>query len=470
MLFNSFEFLLFFPLVCIVYFLLRKRQIQNTFLLISSYYFYMNWKPVYAILILASTIITFFSGCWVEKLTDIRKRKYVLWACLILNLGILFIFKYFNFINESVFQLLDVFGMRWKVPNLDVLLPVGISFYTFQAIGYSIDVYKGTIKAERDFFTYALFVSFFPQLVAGPIERAKNLLPQFHEQHFFNSQRAIDGFKQMLWGFFMKLCVADMLGNYVDAVYNNVSQHNGTSILLATVFFTFQIYCDFGGYSNIAIGAAKVMGFKLMENFRRPYLSQTIKEFWKRWHISLSTWFMDYVYIPLGGNRVKYSRHLFNLMVTFMVSGLWHGANWTFVIWGALHGCYQVIGNVFRKYVYKPKYESVLSKVAGTLFCFVLVSFAWLFFRANNVADAFDIVNKIITERGTLFVDQNVFVVGFMSLLILMFKDIKDQFELRFNFLHSKFCFIRYASIIALTSYVLLFGALSGGQFIYFQF
>ena len=445
MLFNSFEFLLFFPLVCIVYFLLRKRQIQNTFLLIASYYFYMNWKPVYAILILASTIITFFSGCWVEKLTDIRRRKYVLWACLILNLGILFIFKYFNFINESVFQLLDVFGMRWKVPNLDVLLPVGISFYTFQAIGYSIDVYKGTIKAERDFFTYALFVSFFPQLVAGPIERAKNLLPQFHEQHFFNSQRAIDGFKQMLWGFFMKLCVADMLGNYVDAVYNNVSQHNGASILLATVFFTFQIYCDFGGYSNIAIGAAKVMGFKLMENFRRPYLSQTIKEFWKRWHISLSTWFMDYVYIPLGGNRVKYSRHLFNLMVTFMVSGLWHGANWTFVIWGALHGCYQVIGNVFRKYVYKPKYESVLSKVAGTLFCFVLVSFAWLFFRANNVADAFDIVNKIITERGTLFVDQNVFVVGFMSLLILMFKDIKDQFELRFNFLHSKFCFIRYA-------------------------
>ncbi len=470
MLFNSFEFLLFFPLVCIVYFLLRKRRVQNTFLLIASYYFYMNWKPVYAILILASTIITFFSGCWVEKLTDIRKRKYVLLACLILNLGILFIFKYFNFINESVFQLLDVLGVRWKVPNLDVLLPVGISFYTFQAIGYSIDVYKGTIKAERDFFTYALFVSFFPQLVAGPIERAKNLLPQFHEQHFFNSQRAIDGFKQMLWGFFMKLCVADMLGSYVDAVYNNVSQHNGTSILMATVFFTFQIYCDFGGYSNIAIGAAKVMDFKLMENFKRPYLSMNIKEFWKRWHISLSTWFMDYVYIPLGGNRVKYPRHLFNLMVTFMISGLWHGANWTFVIWGALHGCYQVIGNVFRKYVYTLKYDSVLSKIVGTLFCFVLVSFAWLFFRANNVADAFDIVRKIITERGGLFVNQNVFIVGFMSLLILVFKDVKDQFEWRLHFLHSKFCFIRYASVIGLTSYILLFGALSGGQFIYFQF
>lgn len=239
--------------------------------------------------------------------------------------------------------------MRWNVPNLDILLPVGISFYTFQAVGYSVDVYRGTIKAEKNFFTYALFVSFFPQLVAGPIERAKNLLPQFHEEHSFKYDDVAEGFKQMLWGFFMKLCVADRLSAYVDAVYNNVGNHNGTSMIVATIFFTFQIYCDFGGYSNIAIGAARVMGFRLMENFKRPYLSMSVKEFWKRWHISLSSWFMDYVYIPLGGNRVKYGRHLLNLMITFLVSGIWHGANWTFFLWGALHGTYLVIGNVFRR-------------------------------------------------------------------------------------------------------------------------
>jgi len=319
MLFNSFEFLIFFPIVCIIYFLLGKNKFRNPFLLIASYYFYMNWKPIYALLILTSTILTYVCGLLVEKYSaDTRKKKLYLTVSIVLNFAILFVFKYFNFINESIFELLSLFGLRWSVPNLDILLPVGISFYTFQAVGYSVDVYRGTIKAERNFFTYALFVSFFPQLVAGPIERAKNLLPQFHEEHSFEYSRVVEGLRMMLWGYFMKSCVADSVAPYVDTIYNNVADHSGVSFVIATILFTFQIYCDFGGYSLIARGAAKVMGFNLMENFHRPYLSLSVKEFWKRWHISLSSWFMDYVYIPLGGNRCKYSRHLTNRSNTVM--------------------------------------------------------------------------------------------------------------------------------------------------------
>ena len=251
MLFNSFGFLVFFPIVCIVYFLLKNNKLRIPFLLIASYYFYMNWNPAYAILILTSTILTYLCGLFVEhNLNNKRKKKIYLVVSLVINFSILFIFKYFNFINESIFTVLEYFGLRWSVPNLDVLLPVGISFYTFQAVGYSIDVYRGTIKAEKNFITYALFVSFFPQLVAGPIERAKNLLPQFHEEHEFDYNNIIEGLKLMLWGYFMKVCVADVLSEYVNATFNNVAQHNGTTFILATIFFTFQIYCDFAGYSR----------------------------------------------------------------------------------------------------------------------------------------------------------------------------------------------------------------------------
>lgn len=471
MLFNSLQFLIFFPLVCIIYFTLKDNKSRIPFLLIASYYFYMNWNPAYAILIFVSTLLTYLCGIFVEKYKeDNRKKKLFLTISLIINFSILFVFKYFNFINESVFVILEHLGIRWNVPNLDVLLPVGISFYTFQAVGYSIDVYRGGVKAERNFIIYALFVSFFPQLVAGPIERSPNLLPQFYEEHKFSYNNAIEGLKQMLWGFFMKICVADTLANYVNAVFNNVEHHNGTSLILATIFFTFQIYCDFGGYSNIAIGAARVMGFRLMENFHYPYFSLNIKEFWRRWHISLSSWFMDYVYIPLGGNRVSYPRHLLNLMITFLVSGIWHGANWTFVLWGALHGCYQVIGNIFRKYIYTPKYSTVISKVVSTLFCFVIVAFAWIFFRANNVNDAFLIIEKIFTQQGALFVDSLSFVCGFAGLFILIIKDFKDNFNINIHFMHSKYVVIRYISVVALITYIILFGSFGSGQFIYFQF
>ena len=262
MLFNSFDFLLFFPVVCIIYFLLPNNRYKNPFLLIASYYFYMNWEPIYAVLILLSTGLTYICGVLVEKNEIKNRKKIFLTFSLLINFSILFIFKYYNFINESVFNLLSAAGIRLNLPSFDFLLPVGISFYTFQAVGYTIDVYRGNIKAEKNFFIYALFVSFFPQLVAGPIERAKNLLPQFHIEHKFNPDDVVEGLKKMIWGFFMKLCVADVLSNYVDAVYNNVSYHNGFSMFIATIFFTFQIYCDFAGYSNIAIGTARVMGFK----------------------------------------------------------------------------------------------------------------------------------------------------------------------------------------------------------------
>ena len=471
MLFNSFEFLIFFPVVCIVYYLLKNNRWRIPFLLVASYYFYMNWEPLYAVLIMTSTVLTYLCGLLVERhANDEPKKKAFLVVSLVINFAILLFFKYFNFINESVFSLLEMAGIRWTVPNLDVLMPVGISFYTFQAVGYSIDVYRGTIKAERNFFTYALFVSFFPQLVAGPIERAKNLLPQFHEEHRFNYDEAIEGLKQMLWGFFMKLCVADMISEYVDVVYENVGHHNGTSLIVATLFFTFQIYCDFAGYSLIAIGAARVMGFRLMENFHRPYYSLNIKEFWKRWHISLSSWFKDYLYIPLGGNRVKYPRYLLNVMITFLVSGLWHGAVWTFVVWGGLHGMYQIIGNIWCKYVHKPEYKTTFSRILSTVFCFVLVSFAWIFFRANDVTEAFTIVGKIFTDYGAPFVDKSVFAYGLTALAILIFKDTKDEFNWKVNFMHSKHAVVRYISTAALIVYVLLFGSFANGQFIYFQF
>ena len=390
MLFNSIAFLLFFPVVCLVFFLIpaSRIRIKNLFLLIASYYFYMNWEPAYALLLLTSTIVTWTAAIGISHFPDKRRKKICLVSSLVLNLSILFLFKYFNFLSSNIETALQACG-------LGMLLPVGISFYTFQALGYSIDVYRGTTKAERDFATYALFVSFFPQLVAGPIERSNNLLPQFKEQHRFDYETLMAGVRMMVWGYFMKLVLADRCGTYVDSIFNNVDMHNGGSYLLASLLFPFQIYGDFAGYSLIAIGVARVMGFRLMENFHRPYFACSVGEFWHRWHISLSTWFKDYVYIPLGGNRVKKSRQYFNLMVTFIVSGIWHGANWTFLCWGTLHGlllCIEKAMGIGRK-----KYAGV-QRLGHWAVTFVLVCLAWILFRANNLEDAVTVMTGIFTR------------------------------------------------------------------------
>lgn len=456
MLFNSFLFLIFFPSVCLVYFLLPFR-LRNLFLLAASYYFYMNWEPVYAVLILISTGITWLSGILMERW---HRRKLILTLSLVSNLGILFLFKYYNFINESVFQLFRLWGIRWEIQGLNWLLPVGISFYTFQAIGYTIDVYRRTLAAERNFLTYALFVSFFPQLVAGPIERAANLLPQFKAKHPFQPEEMVGGLRLMLWGMFMKVVVADRISQYVDAVYNNYTEHSGSSLLLATVLFAIQIYCDFGGYSLVAIGAAKVMGFRLMENFRRPYFASSVTDFWRRWHISLSTWFKDYVYIPLGGNRVGRCRHYFNLLVTFLVSGLWHGANWTFVIWGGLHGMFQVVEKTVRVRFWGKAF-----------FTFLLVDFAWIFFRSANMGQACTVIHKIATDAtGPLFIHKTVLMYVFIGVSVLMLHDVLKEYYQSALERMMKYRGMRWGIYLSLILLILAIGVFDGGQFIYFQF
>lgn len=465
MLFNSFAFLFFFPVVCILYWLLPNK-VRNGMLLVASYYFYMNWKPVYALLILFSTMTTWLCALKIDN--ENPRRKMWLTLCLVVNFGILFVYKYLNFATESVFHALELCGLRMEVPGFHLLLPVGISFYTFQAVGYTIDVYRRTVRAEKSFFTYALFVAFFPQLVAGPIERAKNLLVQFHKKHEFCGDDVIEGLKMMLWGYFMKLCIAENVAPYVDAVFNNLPNHNGTSVLLATFFFSFQIFCDFGGYSLIAIGAARCMGFTLMQNFNHPYLATSVKDFWRRWHISLSSWFAEYVYIPLGGSRCYEPRHLGNLFVTMLLSGVWHGANWTFIVWGAYHGLLQVLYNIKVKFSRIPALPTLLS-VAG---CFVLSMFGWIFFRANTLGDAFLAIHKIFCQHGMLYNGEGkpTIAMCFVMMAILLFKEIKDEYHWNIRFVHHRNFYVSSAWTAFLLVLILLCAKFNGGQFIYFQF
>lgn len=477
MLFNSVLFLLFFVVVVLSYYILPAKW-RWLFLLVASYYFYMNWKPIYALLIFLSTLTTYGSSILIARSSSKKDKTRYLVANLLINLGILFIYKYFNFVNQSVYALLDGLGLHWEIADLELLLPVGISFYTFQAIGYSIDVYKDRVEPEFHFGRYALFVSFFPQLVAGPIERASHLLPQFRQNFKFNSERLISGIEQMAWGFFMKVAVADRLAIYVNAVYNNVDKHNGSSFWLATVLFAFQIYCDFAGYSNIAIGAARIMGFDLMENFKRPYFAKSMSEFWGRWHISLSTWFRDYLYIPIGGNRVSYLKHLRNLMITFVISGVWHGANWTFVWWGVFHGtflCAQVIIQKIRKSNNDKlsTQSAVIRFVDGAiniLFTFFLVNITWVLFRANSIFEAQTILYKMCTDFGPLFLNKTVLSYGIISLMLLIIKELNDEFNLGLNLLTSNNMIVKGVSIAFVIYMVVLLGVEDSDQFIYFQF
>lgn len=473
MLFNSLLFLLFFPLVCVVYFLIPSTQLRlrNLFLLISSYYFYMNWKPVYALLLLTSTVVTYLAALGIDHFGDKGKKKLCLVGSLILNLAILFLFKYYNFFALNVESALQATGVFFKFPDFQLLLPVGISFYTFQALGYSIDVYRGDIQVEKNFATYALFVSFFPQLVAGPIERAKNLLPQFHSEHKFSSEDFIEGLKLMIWGYFMKLCIADSVSYYVDAVYNNLPNHNGTSVLMATFYFTFQIFCDFSGYSLIAIGTARCLGFRLMQNFNHPYLARSPREFWHRWHISLSSWFGDYVYIPLGGSRCSEAKHQRNLFITMLISGVWHGANWTFVLWGAFHGLFLCLNSLSRKFIRLRKTKLLAPfEIAAT---FLMAMFCWIFFRANNLGDAILAIKKIIFQPGMLYngAGKPSIILPIILIMILIGKEIKDEFFVKPPmFMHSKNNVISVLSTVFMLVLILLCGQFNGGQFIYFQF
>lgn len=466
MLFNSLTYLIFFPAICILYWCLPSKY-RNMMLLIASYFFYMSWEPAYAILIIITSLSTWGCALLIDK--NEKQKKKIISLCIIINLFILFTFKYYNFSITTITSTISLAGYKLFIPHSDFLLPVGISFYTFQCIGYIIDVYRKDIKPERDLLTYALFVSFFPQLVAGPIERAKNLLPQFHTKHTFHGDSFIDGIKMMIWGFFMKLCIAGNVAPYVDAVYNNVPNHNGTSFLLATFFFTFQIFCDFGGYSLIAIGTAKCLGFKLMQNFNHPYLSLSVKEFWRRWHISLSSWFSDYVYISLGGSRCNQVKHYRNLMITMLTSGLWHGANWTFVCWGGLHGLYLICNSCYSKLAKK---RVVAPKLVSIILTFSFISLAWIFFRANSIIEAFTIVSKIITDHGSLFKGDGIpsLILPLFMIGILLFKEIKDEYQLKLSLMHNSNPWISVLSSAMIIIIILLCAEFNSGQFIYFQF
>lgn len=518
MLFNSIDFLIFFPTVTFVYFILPKK-IRYIWLLVCSYYFYMGWNKKYAVLLFMITGITYLTGLLIEKIEEKEnteeKKKCIKRICLgvsiVLNLGILCYFKYLNYFIGILNRILEVMRLEKEIPVMDIILPVGISFYIFQALGYTIDVYRGEIYAERNFLKYALFVSFFPQLVAGPIERSKNLLVQLGTPKTFSYENLRRGFLLMLWGFFLKLVIADRAAMIVDTVYADSTTYYGFYIIIATFFFAIQIYCDFAGYSTIARGAAQVLGFHLTDNFNAPYFSKSIKEFWRRWHISLTDWFRDYLYIPLGGNRKGKVRKEINLLIVFMTSGLWHGSAASYVVWGMLNGIYQIVGDIFKRLKEKanlcfntmnlsektnienicksektlPEYTNISSRnLLQRITTFFLVSFTWLFFRAGGLGASFTLIRSMLHFNWTVLFDGTLYSLGvpdtyfrvlLASIILLFIVDYKKYMEINVveSFLAQDWWF-RVAAEMILIFTILLYGCYGElydtTQFIYFQF
>ena len=494
MLFNSIDFLVFFPVVVLIY-LIFPRKGRYLWLLAASYYFYMCWQPVYALLLLTSTLITWLCSWWVYKARRPAVRKTALALCIFANLGILFYFKYYEFFLENINQLLSGLHINILEKKPDILLPVGISFYTFQALGYTVDVYRGKVKPELNPLRYATFVSFFPQLVAGPIERSESLLRQMREvdeKKVWNYKNITEGLTLMVWGMFVKMVIADRVAILVNTVFDSYYQYGTVALTAGAVGFAIQIYCDFMGYSTIAVGAAKVMGFTLMENFNTPYFAVSISDFWRRWHISLSSWFRDYVYIPLGGNRCSRIRKYFNLLVTFSASGLWHGANWTFVVWGLLHGIYQIVGDFTRgarQKLYemlKVKKDSFSFKLGQMLITFILVDVAWIFFRADEIRDAVGYCTRLITMWDPWnFFNQHIYTLGLdvteMHVLVAALAALLLADLVRYRkkqtvdvFLSEQCLWFRWIVIFALMAATLVYGIygvdFDSTQFIYFQF
>ena len=495
--FNSINFMIFFPVVLALYFVIPK-ALRQIWLLAASYYFYMSWNARYALLIAASTLITYVSGIAIERYRDsgrTGRRLTVLFSCLGINLGILLFFKYGNFLIASLDRGVELLHIGSVDQRFYFLLPVGISFYTFQALGYTIDVYRGDVRAETNLIRYALFVSFFPQLVAGPIERSKNLLSQMQniaEIKLWNARRVTSGTILMIWGFFVKMVIADRAAVLVNTVFDNYRMYGSTELVLAAVFFALQIYCDFGSYSLIAIGAAKIMGFELMENFNTPYFACSIRDFWSRWHISLSTWFRDYLYIPLGGNRRGRVRKSVNIMIVFLASGLWHGADWSYVVWGGIHGAYQVIGDYlasFReKCIRKLRVNTACFswKFLQTAVTFVLVVFAWIFFRADSIGDALQYIRRIWVrptpwvlfngEIFTLGLDRPEMNILFVAICMLGLVDlVRYRKKMTLDvFLMQQNLWFRGGIMIGLVVLIFVCGKYGVGfdpqQFIYFQF
>lgn len=479
MLFNSLQFAIFFPIVVAIFFLLAQRW-RVHWLLAASCFFYMAFIPAYILILIVTILIDYFAGIYLEKV-DGKKKKALLWLSIISTCTVLFIFKYFGFFTGSFVGLAGLLGWHLPRPIISIILPIGLSFHTFQSLSYVVEVYRGNQKAEKNFVVYATYVMFFPQLVAGPIERPQNLLHQFREWHAFNYTGVNSGLKRMAWGFFKKLVIADRLALYVNDVYSAPRNFNGLQLTLATFFFAYQIYCDFSGYTDIALGAAQVLGFRLRENFDTPYYSLSLSEFWRRWHISLSTWFRDYVYIPLGGNRVSKQRHIVNLLITFGISGLWHGANWTYVFWGLLNGLYLVAGWLTKGW--RDRMFGVIGLHEHTLVrrtimlstTFVLTCVAWIVFRARNMSDALYVFTHLASGWNFhQIATQQFFLrqlpVAIAAILALEIGQLWNGAVSVTSFVGKMPMAVRWALYAGFVMTVVMFGVYKQMQFIYFQF
>jgi len=480
MLFNSYEFVVFFPLVMLFFFNLPYGA-RPLFLLLASYIFYMWWRPEYIILLLFQTFIDYIAGIYIADSKSPSRRKLFLALSMTSNLSVLFFYKYFMFFNSTGKALFELLHLQYPVPYMEILLPVGISFYTFQSMSYTIDVYRGETKVERSFLIFSLFVTFFPQLVAGPIERSSNLLSQIYERQAFDTRRLVHGLRHILWGLFKKMVIADRLAVIVHSAYSDPHQHKGLPLLVATYCFAFQIYCDFSGYSDIATGTAQVMGYRLMCNFWKPYHAQSIGDFWRRWHISLSTWFRDYVYIPLGGNRVSRFRQHVNLFVTFLASGFWHGANWTFIVWGALHGLYMVCSLATQKWRDKLRARTGLERwprflaLFRVFVTFHLVCLGWIFFRAQSLKDAWYITTHLFSSLDpsrllNLGLTGCELGIAAGCIVILETVHLLEQKHPLKELLDSVPMWVRWPMYVGMSLAVLNLGTVTEIPFIYFQF
>lgn len=483
MFFNSIDFAIFLPVTFIIYWLLANQNLrwQNLFIVVASYIFYGWWDPRFLLLILFSTATDFFVALGFAKIKD-SQRKVLLCISIIINLGFLGFFKYYNFFIDNFVTMFSFFGAQIHPRSLQIILPVGISFYTFQTLSYTIDVYKRKLAATKDFIAFAAFVSFFPQLVAGPIERATNLLPQFYTKRTFNYSKAVDGLRQMLWGFVKKMVIADNCAKFADLVFNNTADYSGSHLLLGAFFFTLQIYGDFSGYSDIAIGTARLFGINLMRNFAFPYFSRDIAEFWRRWHISLTTWLRDYIYIPLGGSRCGFWGKIRNTFIIFLVSGFWHGANWTFICWGALNALYFLPLLLMKKnrknleIVACGKQLPTLKELLAILSTFGLTVFAWIFFRAKDMTHAFDYISGIFSAsllKVPLFPGRNLECITVLTLVIcfIVVEWIGREGEYAIEKIGLNWSRpIRWAMYLLIVFIIIMFIPLKESAFIYFQF
>lgn len=478
MIFNSFNFIILFPLIFLLYYVIPARysKWRNFYLLLVSYLLYVQWKPVFALVLVVVTLITYWGGHILELRGNDdnlkTKRKRLVWLFALLGLQPLLVFKYYNFLNNSISIGLSSIGLQFALPGLNWAIPIGISFFTFQAVGYMLDVYHGRIKSENNILDYALFVSFFPSILSGPINKASLVIPQIKQlRPYFDYSKAVDGLKMLLWGMFMKVVVADRVAIYVDTVLPNYENFTGLSCLLASFLYTVQIYADFAGYSLMAIGVGKVLGFELTENFRRPYFAVSVTDFWHRWHISLSTWLKDYVYIPLGGSRCSKLRNYWNIFVTFLVSGIWHGANWTFIVWGCMHGVCQI----FEKMMGLQKCNSRwFGKLVRILITFLIVNFAWIFFRMPTLSDALGVIIRIFDTSlpMTVFIEHNNNLpITIIGIGLLLLKDIRDEFlPDRCLLMNNKSKYVRWLTYVSLLIMIMIIGVFGADQFIYANF